>query len=53
MQSALSGPNDAFVASLSATGDSLSFKGREPHSWVAGPEGADVIWVLSPALWSV
>lgn len=36
-----------------AAGDSLSFKGREPHSWVAGPEGADVIWVLSPALWSV
>jgi len=35
------------------TGDSLSFNGREPHSWEAGAEGAEVIWTLAPALWSV
>ncbi len=34
-------------------GDSLSFNGREPHSWAAGPEGAEVIWTLAPALWSI
>jgi len=34
-------------------GDTLNFNGREPHSWVAGPEGAEVIWALAPALWSV
>lgn len=34
-------------------GDSLSFNGREPHSWVAGESGAEVIWTLAPALWSV
>jgi transcriptional regulator with XRE-family HTH domain len=34
-------------------GDSLTFNGHEPHSWrVAGGGGAEVIWVLVPALWS-
>ena len=34
-------------------GDTLTFVGREPHTWkVLGTEGATVIWVLSPALWS-
>lgn len=34
-------------------GDSLSFSGREPHSWIAGTEGAEAVWVLAPALWNV
>lgn len=35
-------------------GDSVTFNGREPHTWrVLSPEGAEVIWVLVPALWSV
>ncbi|MFD1573443.1 helix-turn-helix domain-containing protein [Agromyces cerinus subsp. nitratus] len=34
-------------------GDSLTFNGHEPHSWRAvGDAGAEVIWVLAPALWS-
>ena len=34
-------------------GDSITFNGHEPHSWqVAGDGGAEVIWVLVPALWS-
>ena len=34
-------------------GDSLTFNGHEPHSWRAvGDTGAEVIWVLAPALWS-
>lgn len=34
-------------------GDSLTFNGHEPHSWRAvGDSGAEVIWVLAPALWS-
>lgn len=34
-------------------GDSLTFSGHEPHSWrVVGDDGAEVIWVLVPALWS-
>jgi len=33
-------------------GDSLSFNGREPHSWSAGDEGAEAMWILAPALWS-
>ncbi|WP_353829282.1 helix-turn-helix domain-containing protein [Agromyces sp. SYSU T0242] len=34
-------------------GDSVTFNGHEPHSWrVPGPEGAEVVWVLVPALWS-
>ncbi|MFT4135601.1 helix-turn-helix domain-containing protein [Microbacterium sp.] len=35
-------------------GDTATFNGREPHSWtVVSEEGADVIWVLVPALWSL
>lgn len=35
-------------------GDSLTFQGREPHSWhVAGDQGAELIWVLAPAPWSM
>lgn len=34
-------------------GDTVTFNGQEPHSWsVPDGEGAEVIWVLSPALWS-
>lgn len=34
-------------------GDSLTFNGREPHSWsVLGDAGAELIWVLAPAPWS-
>ena len=34
-------------------GDTASFNGREPHSWtVLGDDGAELIWVLVPALWS-
>ncbi len=34
-------------------GDTATFNGREPHSWsVLSEEGADVLWVLVPALWS-
>jgi transcriptional regulator with XRE-family HTH domain len=34
-------------------GDTATFDGREPHSWsVTSEEGAEVIWVLVPALWS-
>ncbi|MEB4614675.1 helix-turn-helix domain-containing protein [Leucobacter sp. M11] len=33
-------------------GDTLTFSGREPHSWdVIGEGGATVLWVLVPALW--
>ncbi|WP_027944955.1 helix-turn-helix domain-containing protein [Amycolatopsis taiwanensis] len=34
-------------------GDSLTFNGHEPHTWrVVSDDGAEVIWVLVPALWS-
>lgn len=33
-------------------GDTLTFPGREPHSWRAGEEGAEVVWGLAPAAWS-
>ncbi len=34
-------------------GDSLTFDGREPHTWRAvGADAAEVVWVLAPALWS-
>ncbi|WP_448002284.1 helix-turn-helix domain-containing protein [Agromyces bauzanensis] len=34
-------------------GDTLTFDGHEPHSWrVADDRGAEVVWVLVPALWS-
>jgi transcriptional regulator with XRE-family HTH domain len=34
-------------------GDSLTFSGHEPHSWrVLSEDGAELIWVLVPALWS-
>jgi transcriptional regulator with XRE-family HTH domain len=35
------------------SGDTLTFNGREPHSWnVTDEEGAEVLWVLVPAIWS-
>ncbi|WP_336631624.1 MULTISPECIES: helix-turn-helix domain-containing protein [unclassified Microbacterium] len=34
------------------TGDSLTFDGREPHTWRSVGGEAEVIWVLTPALWS-
>ena len=34
-------------------GDTLTFSGHEPHTWrVLSESGAEVIWVLVPALWS-
>ena len=33
-------------------GDTLSFAGREPHTWRAHDEGAELIWTLIPAAWS-
>lgn len=36
------------------SGDSLTFDGREPHTWRAlDNKPAEVIWVLLPALWNV
>ncbi|MGX5696744.1 helix-turn-helix domain-containing protein [Agromyces soli] len=35
-----------------AAGDSLTFPGREPHSWEAGSHGAEVAWIIVPAPWS-
>lgn len=36
-----------------APGDTVTFGGREPHSWRAeGDEGAELIWVLAPAAWA-
>lgn len=35
------------------TGDTMTFSGREPHTWV-NPDrgrGAEVIWVIIPAAW--
>lgn len=33
-------------------GDTISFAGREPHTWRAHDEGATLIWTLIPAAWS-
>lgn len=34
-------------------GDSMTFNGKEPHSWRADEKvGAEVLWVLAPAAWS-
>lgn len=34
-------------------GDTLTFNAREPHNWHASStEGADLIWLLVPAVWS-
>lgn len=43
-------PHDDIVV---GAGDTLTFAGREPHSWSndAG-ETAEVIWILIPAAWS-
>ncbi|MBN9612746.1 MAG: helix-turn-helix domain-containing protein [Actinobacteria bacterium] len=35
-----------------AADDTLTFPGRTPHTWRAGPEGAEAVWVLVPAAWS-
>ncbi|MEV6598453.1 helix-turn-helix domain-containing protein [Actinoplanes sp. NPDC051346] len=34
-------------------GDTLTFSGREPHSWMNpdGHHGAEVLWVIAPAPW--
>jgi transcriptional regulator with XRE-family HTH domain len=32
-------------------GDTITFDGREPHSWRSA-DGAEVVWVLVPAAWS-
>jgi len=35
-----------------AAGDTLTFEGREPHSWhVNDDEGAEILWILVPAPW--
>jgi len=35
-----------------APGDSLTFDGREPHTWLADPNReTELIWVLAPAAW--
>ncbi|WP_125100455.1 helix-turn-helix domain-containing protein [Leucobacter chromiireducens] len=39
------------VAELSP-GDTLTFPGLTPHTWRAGAEGAELLWVLVPAAWS-
>lgn len=33
-------------------GDTLSFAGREPHTWRAHEDGAELVWTLIPAAWS-
>jgi len=35
-----------------AAGDTLTFPGRTPHTWLAGESGAEALWVLIPAAWS-
>lgn len=36
-----------------AAGDSLTFPGREPHTWFADPaSGAEAVWIIVPASWS-
>lgn len=34
-----------------ATGDSMTFRGRDPHAWrnTSNTEGCEVLWVLAPA----
>lgn len=32
-------------------GDTLTYPGREPHSWDSD-DGAEVVWILAPASWS-
>lgn len=53
----LSGEVDAIFSGETrrlGPGDTATFKGTEPHSWsVASEEGAEVIWVLVPALWKL
>ena len=33
-------------------GDTLTFPGRTPHTWHAGEQGAEALWVIIPAAWS-
>ena len=33
-------------------GDTVTMPGSTPHSWSAGPAGAEVVWLLVPAAWS-
>lgn len=38
---------------LLAAGDTLTFAGRDPHTWTNGAdEVTEVIWVMTPAAWS-
>ncbi len=32
-------------------GDSISFESRKPHMWVAGEQGAELLWVNTPKSW--
>ncbi|QNN64028.1 helix-turn-helix domain-containing protein [Leucobacter denitrificans] len=35
-----------------AAGDTTTFPGSTPHTWVAGAAGAEIMWILAPAAWS-
>ncbi len=35
-----------------AAGDTLTFPGLTPHTWRAGPDGCEMVWILVPAAWS-
>lgn len=37
-----------------ASGDTLTFAGREPHTWrnLSDDHGAELLWIISPASWS-
>lgn len=35
-----------------AEDDTLTFPGRTPHNWTAGPDGARIVWTMVPAAWS-
>jgi glyoxylate utilization-related uncharacterized protein len=36
-----------------AAGDTVTFSGREPHTWRNASEGpSEVLWVIAPAPWS-
>lgn len=38
---------------LLETGDTLTFAGRDPHTWTNAADGpTEVIWIMAPAAWS-
>lgn len=37
---------------LVGTDDTLTIPGHTPHTWRAGADGAEAVWVLAPAPWS-